>query len=306
MDSKYIYILCGCFNDSYKPLSRAEFWKFYHTYGNSVKGIVESNEERVAKLLERSGAVTFAIEELSDMGIVVRTFLDDDYPKVLYSKLKDFCPPLLYICGNKDFINRKYAGYVGSRNIEHDAINWTKMMVEKNIREGFGIVSGGASGIDSLSINHALKLGGHVVAYLPDNIKNRTQDKYYRDLILDGRLTFCSHISPFAKKTRTSFISAAMERNKLIYAQSDATVVVKSDYNKGGTWSGAIEALKHKWSPVFVWDNKTYEGNQRLIEHGGIPISDEGKRLKKYFEKEDQPMMTQITIYDFMHENRKK
>ena len=70
-----------------------------------------------------------------------------------------------------------------------------------------------------------------------------------------------------------------MERNKFIYAQSAATAVVRSDYKKGGTWAGATEALRHKWSSVFVWDNDKYEGNRELIKLGGIPLSDDGKRL---------------------------
>ena len=279
MDSNYIIILCGYFKDDYIPLSRAEFWKLYHKYGDSVQRMVESDEERIAKLLERSGSVSFALETLEEMGIRVRTFLDDDFPERLFSTLKDFCPPILYICGDSNFTNRKYAGYVGSRNIDIKDADWTKMMVMNNINDGFGIVSGGAKGIDSISINHAITNGGYVVAYLPDNIKSWMQDKYYRGFIENGQLALCSHLSPFAEKTKISFVSAAMERNKLIYAQSVATAVVKSDYKKGGTWAGAYEALKHNWAPVFVWDNKNYDGNQQLIKLGGIPISDEGRRI---------------------------
>ncbi|MEQ1668554.1 MAG: DNA-processing protein DprA, partial [Sulfuriferula sp.] len=45
----------------------------------------------------------------------------------------------------------------------------------------------------------------------------------------------------------------AMQRNKLIYALADASLVVSSDLNKGGTWAGAIEQLdKLKFVSVFV------------------------------------------------------
>jgi len=305
MDSKYITILCGCFNDNYSPLTRAEFWKLYHERGDSVKGIVESGDERVERLLERSGAVTFALEKMNEMGIRIRTFLDEDFPRKLISVLKDFCPPLLYLCGDSGYNNHKYAGYVGSRNIEVDDIDWTQMMVSQNIRDGFGIVSGGAKGIDSVSIKHALTNGGYVMAYLPDNIKTMIQDNYYRKYIEEGRLILCSPVSPFAPKTKTSFVAAAMERNKLIYAQSAATAVVRSDYNKGGTWAGAVEAIKHMWTPVFVWDNKNYEGNQRLIEMGGIPISTEGKRIDRAPEeaakKASESDEKQYNIFDYMN-----
>jgi hypothetical protein len=35
-----------------------------------------------------------------------------------------------------------------------------------------------------------------------------------------------------------------MQRNKLIYALADAALVVTSDFQKGGTWAGAIEQLE--------------------------------------------------------------
>ena len=301
MDSDYIIILCGHFNDNYVPLTRSEFWKLYHQCGDSVKGIVESEDEKVKKLLDRSGSVAFGIETLKEMGIRIRTFLDEEFPERLYSKLKDFCPPLLYMCGESNLLKQKYVGYVGSRNINESDVTWTQKMVQKNLYDNFGIVSGGAKGIDSISITYSLNNGGFVIAFLPDNMKNWIQDKFYRDFVMNGRLLLCSHVSPFAPKTKNSFVSAAMERNKLIYAQSNATVVVKSDYNKGGTWAGATEALRHKWVPVFVWDNKKYEGNKSLIEKGGIPLSDDGEKGIATIKKETKDCSSeqkQMTIFD--------
>ena len=302
-ESEYLLILCGVFDDSYTPLTRAEFWKYYHNYGDSVTGIVESHEGRIDKLLERSGSVTFAIETMSEMGIRITTFLEDSFPGMVYNRLGDFCPPLMYMAGEERLLMHRYAGYVGSRIIEEDDIKWTKMMVQKNISDGFGIVSGGAKGVDSISIGHALNEGGTAIAFLPDNIKTWIQDRYYREQIMNGRLLIYSHVSPFARKTRTSFVASAMERNKLIYAQSVATAVVRSDLNKGGTWAGATEAIKHRWTPVFVWDNKSYAGNQRLIELGGIPIDDDGKKVEKKTdipddEKNVEPV--QLSLFDNM------
>jgi len=48
-------------------------------------------------------------------------------------------------------------------------------------------------------------------------------------------------------------VGNAMQRNKLIYALADASLVVSSDLNKGGTWTGAVEQLdKLKFVPVYV------------------------------------------------------
>lgn len=300
-ESEYIVCLCGDFNDGYKPLTRTEFWKLYHSYGDSIQGIIESGVGRVTELLKRLGAMAFSLDTINQMGIHIYTFLDEEFPTGMLVKLKDFCPPVLYICGDNSLLENKYAGYVGSRNITEADINWTKMMVEKNISDGFGIVSGGAKGVDSVSIITALNLGGNVIAYLPNNLKTFIKDKTYRKMISEGRLLACSHFSPLAPKTRNSFVSAAMERNKLIYVQSKATAVVRSDAEKGGTWAGATEALRHRWAPVFVWNNPEYEGNQRLIKMGGIPLSNEGRKETNGTEirsSKDDVEFKQMTIWD--------
>ena len=86
----------------------------------------------------------------------------------------------------------------------------------------------------------------------------------------------------------------AMQRNKFIYAQSKGTIVVKSDYDKGGTWSGATEALRNGYCPVFCRNNQKSLGNKKLIELGAIAIDEnwDGKLdvpvTKKKDPKEDQ------------------
>ena len=85
-----------------------------------------------------------------------------------------------------------------------------------------------------------------------------------------------------------------MQRNKFIYAQSKGTIVVKSDYDKGGTWSGATEALRNGYCPVFCRNNQKSLGNKKLIELGAIAIDEnwDGKldvpMTKKKDSKEDQ------------------
>lgn len=66
----------------------------------------------------------------------------------------------------------------------------------------------------------------------------------------------------------------AMGRNKLIYAQAALTVVVASDADSGGTWSGATKALKHGYGPVAVWrGDGEGPGNRLLQERGALPVS---------------------------------
>lgn len=47
-------------------------------------------------------------------------------------------------------------------------------------------------------------------------------------------------------------VYSAMDRNKYIYALSNITLIVSSDYSKGGTWAYATENFKSNWVPVAV------------------------------------------------------
>jgi DNA processing protein len=68
-------------------------------------------------------------------------------------------------------------------------------------------------------------------------------------------------------------VGHAMQRNKVIYALADAALVVTSDFEKGGTWAGAIEQLeKLHFVPVFVCNGANAgKGNSALLQHGAVP-----------------------------------
>ncbi len=301
--SKYIIILCGDFNDNYKPLSRAAFWKLYHKYNDSVERLVESDEEVVKELMKRSGSIAFAIDEITKMGINICTFLDEEFPHRVHDVLKDFCSPMFYTCGNNEINKNRCVGYVGSRNINGDDEKWTQNRVAKNINDGFSVVTGGARGIDTVALNSCIENGGQAILFVPDNITAKIRESFIRKNIIDNKILVYSHVSPLAVKTRNTFVSSAMERNKYIYAMSKATVVVRSDERKGGTWSGATETLKHKWSVVYVRDNKEYSGNQSLIKLGAIPLDDDGRVCKGIsnnvqIEEQEKKEYRQCTLMD--------
>jgi predicted Rossmann fold nucleotide-binding protein DprA/Smf involved in DNA uptake len=63
-----------------------------------------------------------------------------------------------------------------------------------------------------------------------------------------------------------------MQRNKLVYALADAALVVSSDFEKGGTWAGAVEQLgKLHFTPVYVRKGpKPSRGLEALTRKGAI------------------------------------
>ena len=276
-NSKKIAMLCGVFDDGHKPITKALFWKIFHESNDSIDSVIASGRHDVMELMKRSGSIASSISKIDEMGIKITTVLDDDFPPNLHKKLGDKCPPLLYYSGDPDINQHRYVGYVGSRNAVAADRAWAEKMVAKNTKNRFGIVSGGAKGIDLISTGHALSLGSYAIEFLPDGLAKKIKDPTSLKYILEGKLLIYSATSPLTKGNRNSFVAAAMERNKLIYARSSGTVVVKSGLEKGGTWAGATDALKNNRCKVYVWDQKSYPGNQTLIKRGGIGLDDNGE-----------------------------
>ena len=86
------------------------------------------------------------------------------------------------------------------------------------------IISGGARGTDQAAMSGALEAGGRSVGVLANGLERAALNRGNRNFLLDGRLVLVSPYDPAAR-----FLAAhAMQRNKLIYALSDAAVVVNS------------------------------------------------------------------------------
>jgi predicted Rossmann fold nucleotide-binding protein DprA/Smf involved in DNA uptake len=94
-------------------------------------------------------------------------------------------------------------------------------------------------------------------------------------------------ITPYAPTAGFS-VGAAMGRNKIIYGLADFAVVIQSDYQTGGTWAGAVEALKAGWCPVFVRETADIpKGNRELLKLGAASLPEaelgEIKNLPAWF-----------------------
>jgi predicted Rossmann fold nucleotide-binding protein DprA/Smf involved in DNA uptake len=63
-----------------------------------------------------------------------------------------------------------------------------------------------------------------------------------------------------------------MRRNRLIYVLAQASVVVASSTDKGGTRAGALENLKADWVPLWVRSDGS-PGNRQLLAEGARPLS---------------------------------
>jgi len=226
--------------------------------------------ERMNRLIDRGGSIAFEIQRYADMGINIMTRADTFYPILLKNKLGKSCPPIFYFAGNPNLTKKRCIGFVGSRNVVLDDEDFTVKTVEKCNSKDFSVVSGGAKGIDSVAQTTSIKNGNICIEFISDSLIRKIKAKNNINAILNDQLLILSVTKPDAGFST----GIAMMRNKYIYSQSDGTVIIKSDLNKGGTWSGAIENLKKQMSMTFCWNNTGYKGNMELISRGAIPIDE--------------------------------
>src|SRR5258707_7744764 len=112
----------------------------------------------------------------------------------------------------------------------------------------------------------ALLADGNVAGVMADSLERAALARDNREPLMEGRLVLISPYDPSAGFN----VGHAMQRNKIIYALADAALVVTSDFEKGGTWAGAIEQLDRlHFVPVFVCNGvKAGKGNAALLLHG--------------------------------------
>ena len=226
--------------------------------------------DRVEALFSRGASMGFALENWAKHGIWVVSRASKQYPRKIREKIGDIRPPILFGVGNQELLNKKGIGFVGSRSIDTYDEAFATTKAELAISQGYAVVSGGAKGIDQTAMIAALKCGGESVGILADSLLKASASKAYREGLRDNKLAL---VSPFYPEAGFS-PGNAMARNKYIYAMSESVVVVKSDYDKGGTWSGAKENLKKQWVPLLV-RSSNHQGNKELIKLGGIEITED-------------------------------
>ncbi|MCW5222013.1 DNA-processing protein DprA [Verminephrobacter aporrectodeae] len=207
------------------------------------------DEARLQRLLGRGFLLSQAIERWQARAIWVVSRADAEYPRRLKARLREDAPAVIYGCGDMGLLESGGLAVVGSRDVDDALIDYTMAVGRLAARAGRTLVSGGAKGTDQAAMHAALEAGGKVSGVLADSLEKTSMNRVQRNLLLDGQLVLISPYDPSAGFN----VGNAMQRNKLIHALADASLVVSSDLGKGGTWAGAIEQLdKLKFVPVYV------------------------------------------------------
>ncbi len=225
--------------------------------------------ERLQRLLDRGFALGQAIDRWQARSIWVVSRADQNYPQRLKDRLKDDRPAILYGCGDLRILDKGGLAVVGSRDVDSSLIEYTQGIGNLVAKAGRTLVSGGARGVDLAAMRGALEAGGTVAGVMADSLERAVINRENRHVLMEGRLVLVSPYDPGLGFQNWQ----AMQRNKLIYAFSDAALVVSSDVNKGGTWTGAVEQLdKLNFVPIYLRSTgQTSSGLEALRAKGAKP-----------------------------------
>ena len=271
--------------DGAKPLKASEFWALrdrfpLQEYPGALlgcaeedllhRGVTKDMAGRVVRLLDRATSMAFELERLDQLGIRTLTPFDDEYPPRLVDALGSAAPALLHTAGGPELLRSPGLGAVGSRNVTEEGAEIAGDLGRRAARLGIPLVSGAARGVDQTAMNAAVEAGGAVIGVPAHSLTRTLKKPGVRRTIHEGRTLICTPYAPGAPFS----VWRAMGRNKLIYGLAEVTVVVAGDAGAGGTWGGAVEALKHGYNRVAVWRGSGEgPGNELLERKGARPIT---------------------------------
>lgn len=263
--------------------------------------LTDAEAERLCRLLIRNEEIEDEIRRLASLGIQVMTRADAAYPQRYRQRLKESTPVVLFYAGESALLGQPGIAVVGSRHLDQAGQECATFVGNACGLSGLVLYSGGAKGVDTLSMKAALEARGTAAGILADSLERAIRDPLAKNALGRGDLCLVTPYSPNAGFS----VGAAMGRNRLIYCLADYAIVVASDAEKGGTWAGATEALKAGWLPVFVLEHPTMpDGNRLLLQKGGIafphPFPEHYSKLPGWLQEHSsssKPKATQLGLF---------
>ena len=176
------------------PLSASDFWALVATVAKPGDLLADDDlgarleptaleADRVRSLLGRATAVAMEIERLESSGMSVITPFDDQYPQTMVDRLGPKAPAVLHVAGDASLLATDLLGIVGSRDVAEDGGDVAQDAARAAVGHGWGVVSGGARGVDRLATNAATDAGGGAVGLLADALIRVVQEPDVRRLV---------------------------------------------------------------------------------------------------------------------------
>ena len=178
-----------------------------------------------------AGNVVAQLEAAARVGAQVVIPGDDVWPSGV-SELGNHAPHALWLRGNRSTLERarRSVAMVGARASTGYGEHVTMELVSGLVRKQFAIVSGAAYGIDGMAHRAALAEEGDTIAVLAggiDRLYPSGHDALLQRIIATGAVV--TEMPPGFSPTKWRFL----QRNRLIAAMTQATVVVEAGWRSG-------------------------------------------------------------------------
>jgi DNA processing protein len=233
-----------------------------------AKGIISAREsaEDSNNRIEHTARL---IERLNHSHVRIITCNDHSYPARI--KVLKNPPVLLYILGEYNNIQKKAVAIVGSTMPSQKGYKIARECAKRLAKEGFTIVSGYAKGIDTAAHLGALEAGGATIMAIPTGISLFRVRYPFSSKAIKDRAVVISESFPTQEWT----VGAAMSRNKLIVALSDALIVVETAAKSGSmaTFNMAKKLGIKTFAIKYSNPPSSALGNSIILEQGAIPIT---------------------------------
>lgn len=259
----------------------------WDTPESTVKRVTEKfsgNEYTPSKLIsddkiseyERRILEFFNRKNFQNFSVILKNFAE--YP----SRLLDakYPPEILYYQGNWDLINSKSVAVIGSRKASTEGLKRTRKIVKHLVEDGYTIISGLASGIDTMAHQSALEFGGKTIAVIGTPLTH-CYPKDNKDLqsLISKEFLLISQV-PFIKYTNQDFRANRYffpERNAVMSAISLGSIIIEAG-ETSGTLTQARAAIQ-QGRKLFILENNF---NNKNLSWPSNYLSKGAVRVKEY------------------------
>jgi len=206
------------------------------------------------------------LADVQAIGVSLLTWNSEDYPT--YLREIDGAPPLVYVHGSLEEIDRWAVAVVGTRRLTSYGRQVTQELVTGLVLNGVTIVSGLARGIDAVAHKTALEHGGRTIAVLgsgPDCIYPPENRSLARQIV-NGRGAVITEYGLGVRPEAKNF----PPRNRVISGLSLGVIVVEAGDRSGAgiTARFALEQGRDVFAVPGNINSPASIGTNRLIQQG--------------------------------------
>ena len=200
------------------------------------------------------------------IGVTLLTWKSEEYPN--YLREIEGSPPLIYVHGSLEEIDRWAVAVVGTRRLTSYGRQITQELVAGLVLNGVTIVSGLARGIDAVAHKTALEHGGRTIAVLgsgPDCIYPPENRALARQIV-NGRGAIVSEYGLGVQPEAKNF----PPRNRIISGLSLGVIVVEAGDRSGASITArfALEQGREVFAVPGNITSPASRGTNRLIQQG--------------------------------------